>query len=85
MLENSAKHFLSRSVSRFNEGNSIKNIYGVSLVRGNKRLYLTSVFGEVEISLENVRQPTHFQSWKFQFGRAPQGEPFRGEPEERNR
>jgi len=27
---------------RINEGNSIKNIYGTSLVRGNKRLYLTS-------------------------------------------
>ena len=26
---------------RINEGNSIKNIYGTSLVRGNKRLYLT--------------------------------------------
>ena len=28
---------------RINEGNSIKNIYGTSLVRGNKRLYLTSI------------------------------------------
>jgi len=32
---------------RINEGNSIFIIYGTSLVRGNKRLYLTSEFNEV--------------------------------------
>ena len=32
---------------RINEGNSIKNIYSTSLVRGNKRLYLTSGIKEV--------------------------------------
>ncbi len=42
-------------------------------------------FNEVDFSeLKKLRQPT-FQSWKSQFGRAPQGEPFRGESEERNR
>jgi hypothetical protein len=35
---------------RINEGNSIKNIYGTSLVRGNKRLYLTSRLSEVSQS-----------------------------------
>jgi hypothetical protein len=32
---------------RINEGNSIFIIYGTSLVRGNKRLYLTRGFREV--------------------------------------
>jgi len=32
---------------RINEGNSIFIIYGTSLVRGNKRLYLTSRLSEV--------------------------------------
>ena len=39
---------------RINEGNSIFIIYGTSLVRGNKRLYLTSQLGEVPNVVRNL-------------------------------
>ena len=46
---------------RINEGNSIFIIYGTSLVRGNKRLYLTSRLREVRSPRKNSPRETELR------------------------